>query len=332
MRTPVNPGNNPNQTLNPCNEKSPLQYPVDIDPVPTNCDPELSQKSVLRISDILNLKDQHKMTGVGQSGLCDPMQTGQIVNDLTTPNRNVIYRYSQALRGCDEAMKQLFENIVVIADDGEYFPVPIIYATQERAVAYIMQDNMRKDNSAVVDRIRLPIMSIYSSSMEFNQSRYVFHQALDYGRRLRPDFAPGYATKETYERDTVFGVARGVPIDIGYTLSIWTMHLEDMNQILEQVITKFSPMAYIKVRDINWEIGVKLNSIANNINVEPGDKAHRVVKYQFNLTAEAYIPQPIVRRKAVLKTKMDVFDNIDEKNITEVLDRLEDAVGELKND
>lgn len=340
MRKPVSPGNNPDQTLNPCNDKSPLEYPVNIDPVLPNCPPQPdfcesgSQKTVT-VNPLWALLERANLdkTGIGQSGLCDPMQTGQIVNDVIDPNkRSIVYRYPQAIRGCDEAMMDLFQNVVVIADDGEYFPVPIIYASQERAVAYVLQENMRKDNSAVVDRIRLPILSIYNSGMEFAQGRYTYHKALDYGRSMRSDFAPGYTVSDQYERDTVFGVAKGIPVDIQYTLFVWTMHIEDMNQIVEQIITKFSPLAYIRVRGINWEIGVKLNSIANNLNVEPGDKAHRVVKYQFNFTAEAYIPQPIVRKKAVLKTKVDFFNTTDEEHITEVLDRLEDAVEELEND
>ena len=332
MRKSVNPGNHPEQNLESCNEKSVIQSPTNIDTPPPNCPPDQFKSQKGESGTFNSLLKKIKDTGLGSSGLCDPMQTGQIVNDVPdNSNRNVLYRYPQAIRGCDEAMKDLFGNAVVIADDGQYFPVPIIWASQERAVAYIMQDNMRKDTSAVVDRIKLPLMSIYNSGMEFDQSRYVYHQAIDYGRSLRSDFAPGYTIKERYNRDTIFGAAKGLPYNIHYTLFIWTMYLEDMNQIVEQIVTKFSPIAYIRVQGINWEMGVKLDSIANNLNVEPGDKAHRVIKYEFNFTAEAYIPQPIVRKKAVLNTKVDFFNEIDEKKITSVIDRLEDAVEELND-
>ena len=50
-----------------------------------------------------------------------------------------------------------------------------------------------------------------------------------------------------------------------------------MNQILEQILLKFSPIAYIRVRGVPWETGVKLDSIANNLDVEPGDQNIRVV-------------------------------------------------------
>lgn len=332
MRKPVNDGVNPEQNLNPCNDKSPLVYPYNIDPPPPYCPPDIpeaTQTTVPGRESLFRMNDMPSptKTGLGYSAVCDPMQTGQIVNDIPdNTDRTTIYRYSQAIRGCDEAMLDLFKNVVILNDEGASFPVPVIYATQERAVAYILQDNIRKDDSAVVDRIRLPIMSVYLAGVELDLKRYTFHKALDYGRSLRPDFKPGYTINEKRQRDTVFGIAKGIPVHLSYNLFVWTMFLEDMNQIVEQVITKFSPLAYIRVRGIQWEVGVKLDSIANNLNIEPGDKANRVVKYQFNFTAEAYIPQPIARKKAVLKTQVDVFDNTTEENITEVLNRIEEAV------
>src|SRR5690606_12085900 len=114
-----------------------------------------------------------------------------------------------------------------------------------------------KDNSLVVDRIKLPMLAIYSSDFQFNQERYVYHKAVDYMTELRPDRKPGFTVQERRERDTIFGVARGIPIDVGYTLYAWTLYIEDMNQIIEQIVLKFSPMAYINVRGVPWEVSVK---------------------------------------------------------------------------
>src|SRR5207249_1050089 len=121
-----------------------------------------------------------------------------------------------------------------------------------------------------------------------------------------------------------------IPIDVGYTLTAWTLYTEDMNQILEQIISKFSPVAYIRIRGVVWEVMVKLDSIANNLDTEPGDQAIRVIKFQFNITAETYIPQPIARKKAVLKTRMTFVDGMTEDDITTVLGRLEESVKELE--
>ena len=147
---------------------------------------------------------------------------------------------------------------------------------------------------------------------------------------MRDDGKPGFTLNEKYNRDTVFGFARGIPVDISYTLYAWTLYLEDMNQILEQILLKFSQTAYITVTGVPYEVIVKLDSIANNLDYEPGDQAIRVIKYQFQLTTETYIPQPITRQKAVLKTKIDLVDGLDESEIQQVMARLEDSVKELK--
>jgi hypothetical protein len=103
--------------------------------------------------------------------------------------------------------------------------------------------------------------------------------------------------QEKFKKDTFFGVTRGIPLNISYTLYIWTMYQEDMNQILEQCFLKFSPVAYIRVRGVWWEVIVTLDSTANNIDIEPGDNKLRVMKYQLNMTAKTYLPQPIYRLK-----------------------------------
>lgn len=334
-------------TLNPCNEPGFISD-LNIDPPPPFCRevksiktsgtidhmpyPE-SQKDVISSADLSWLEDatQNKL-GQGGNALCDPQITGHIINEqgMSAPNRNVVYRYAKSLRGTDEGVKDLFSDIIVIDESGKAHQVPIIWGTQEKAVAWILQDNVRKDESLVVDRIRLPILAIHPSSMNFNQDRYIYHKAVDYLRDYSRDSVPGFTTKEQYERDTVFGVTRGLPVDIGYSLYVWTLYEEDMNQIVQQILPKISPMGYIRVKGISWEIGVKLDSIANNVDFEPGDKNTRVFKYQFEMTAETFVSQPIVRKKAVLKTRIEVVDSTNEEDITQVLARLEQAVKELE--
>jgi len=328
----VNPGNHPIKGLNECNEISPLQASVNIDEPSPNCPtpiPMSSQKDVSQLPTNGWLEDAStKKVGIGQEAQCDPMQTGQIVDDLRNPKRGVAYRYSKALRGADEAMLDLFRNLVVLDEDGKAHPVPIIWATQERAVAYVLQDNIRKDDSLVVDRIKLPMLAIYSNDIQFDQSRYTYHKAVNYMKTNKPGFT---MNEGGIPNSTVMGFSRGIPVDIGYTLYGWTFYMEDMDQIIEQILTKFSPVAYIRVRGVSWETIVSLDSINNNLEIEPGDEKMRVIKFQFQMTAKTYIPQPLIRKKAVLKTKVDILNNTDLEEATEVLGRLEETIKEFEN-
>lgn len=317
--------------LNECNTKG-SSPDVNLDPAPPYCgkDLEKSTDNLRGINDdSLNfLKDSAmKKTGYGARVDCDPMQRGLIVNDLENPDRTVLYRYSKSIRGTDEAMLDMFNNVVVIDEDGKAWPIPVLLGPPEKAVAAIVQDNVRKDETLVVDRLKLPLLALTQTNIDYDLERYTYHKAINL---FRKDGKPGLTIGEKYNKDTVFGLARGVPINIGYAVTAWTMYREDMNQIVEQILTKFSHAAYIRVKGVPWEVIVKLDSVANNLDSEPGDQAIRVIKYEFNMTAQTYIPQPIERKKSVLKMKIDLVDGMTEDEITEVMARIEESVKELE--
>ena len=216
----------------------------------------------------------------------------------------------------------------MIDEDGKAWPVPIMLGPPEKAVAAMIQENVRKDETLVVNRIRLPMMAMTQTNIEYDINRYTYHKALNYF--LDEEGKPSITQSERYKKDTIFGFARGIPVNMGYTVTAWTLYREDMNQIVEQIMTKFSQVAYIRVTGVPWEVIVKLDSVANNLNNEPGDQQIRVIKYEFNMTAQTYIPQPIERKKAVLSAKVDFVDGLTDETVTEVLARIEQSVKELE--
>lgn len=310
--------------MEPCGNPDQQSF-EELDNAPDRCDPDPSLKEPGGIL------DEKCDTAYGrEANSCDPMQVGRIVEDMRKPvgERQVIYKHWKAIYGVNEAVTDLFRDLMVVDVNGEAQPIPIIWGTQEKAVAAIVQANVRQDTSLVVQRVKLPMLALYSSDFTPNNERYIYHGAIDYLRRFREDGKPGLTEDEGgLERSTVFGVARGIPIDVGYQLTAWTLYLEDMDQILEQIFRKFSPIAYIRVQGVhNWETIVKLESVASNIEMEPGDQAQRVIKFQFGLKAETFIPQPIVRKKAVLKTQVDIVDAVSDEEITRVITRIEEAI------
>lgn len=301
-----NINNHNSNTPKECSEINLVANPLNEEKASLHCDNDNNKI----------FKDYGKLKKIGVSANVDPMQSGNIINDISKPvNNNVINRYSNALRGCDQGMRDLFKDIIVLDEDGKAHPVPIIDANHEKAIAYILSNNARKDNSLVVDRPTLPLIAINMSGLAPDMSRYTYHKADFYTKSSK--------RTELKDKDTIFGFTRGIPIDASYTMYIWTLYIEDMNQILEQIILKFSPVAYIKVQNVPWEVMVSLDSFANNINYEPGDKEVRVVKYQINFTTKTYIPQPIIRNKTVLKIKTDFHNTTNENDINQVYDRQE---------
>lgn len=313
-----------------CQDINPLENVTNLDKSPDFCskseDPNFRQTT----NSEENWKEEQtfKKTGFGSKINCDPITTGQIINDLKDPVKTAVYRYSKTLEGTDEAAMDMFRNIVVLDENGKAHTVPIIWGSQERAVAAILQDNVRKDDSLVIDRIKLPFMAIIDTNLEVDEKRFTYHKAKNLLRNRRKDSKPGFTVNEKYERDTVFGLARGTPVNVTYTLLAWTLSLQDMKQMLEQIIPRISPMGMIKVKGVNWEIPLKLTSIANNLNPELGEN-QRIIKYQFTMVAESYISMPISRNKAVLDIKTQITNDVDPEKIDEVYANLEKAVKEL---
>ena len=226
----------------------------------------------------------------------------------------------------------MFRNLIVLDEQGKQHTVPIIWASQEKAVAAILQDNVRKDASLVVDRIRLPICAVWNSGISFDQTRFTYQKAYSLLPFLGAN--PGFFKQEKYVKDTIFGVTRGLPVDITYNLYIWTLYEEDMNQILEQVLLKFSPIAYLQIKGVYWEVIVTLDGTTNNIDLEPGDAKVRVLKYQINMTAKSYIPQPIYRLKEMPESICSFRDpqaEIDKPNFMAMSDEeIKNSLEELK--
>src|SRR4051812_34796995 len=110
----------PDKYLSECAEPNPIDPRLDIDPVNPDCpecDRDPSQKDVPLLQ-----SNRHDKMGIGREANCDPMQFGHIVDDFSKDPKTLhapwmasyIPRYSKAKRGCDEVVKDLFEDVVVI--------------------------------------------------------------------------------------------------------------------------------------------------------------------------------------------------------------------------
>lgn len=315
---------NNEQSLNPCGEIGPLVDNLNQDPPPDLCCPTPTLNYVPKDIDSILTRDFQQKTGIGTQGNNDPMMTGQITNNPPArgqfPAQHTIYRYSKAVRGCDEAMMDLFRRIIVNDEDGKEHVVPIMPGTQERAVAAIFQDNVRKDHTLVVDRIRLPMLAIHQTGMDYDMERYTYSEA----RRFTS------FVDEDSPRSHKLGVSRGIPVNIQYSLYAWALYIEDLNQIEEQILLKMNPVAYINIRGVNWEVIVELNSMGKNIDAEPGDQAIRVCKAQFDMTAKSYIPQPIRKVRTALSINREWVNAVSDEEVTEVLQRVEQTARDLE--
>jgi hypothetical protein len=126
-----------------------------------------------------------------------------------------IYKYSKFFRNCDQATMDEFKDIVVLDNDGKAYKVPVIWATEDKAEAYISLVESATvaapiEKQLVNLKIKLPLINIYRGDLFFNEKIYSY-----------------------------------------YHLTARTLYEEHMNQIQEQVVVKFWPKLKNKVGEYN---------------------------------------------------------------------------------
>ncbi len=231
------------------------------------------------------------------------VQRPRMYQPTSDVGRRYIFSYARGIRNTDRAVTDLFSDVAILNDkDGKIYPTPIIWGTAEKAALYVFGEqfvnNERRKEQGLVDRIILPIISLHGTGMEFDNTRYVYHEALR-NPTNEIEGMPAYR-QEKKPYDTKMRMSKGIPINRSYALNIWTKYNEELSQILEQIYLKFSPIAYISVEGVPWETPVKIEGSANNISEDVADQQVRIFKYSFNLIAETHIAQPIRRDKTVL--------------------------------
>lgn len=254
---------------------------------------------------------QQTANGMPEQGKVKEPYDAELARFLN-PTRSVINQYSKTLRSCDQTMLNSFRDLIVLGPDEEPHRVPIVWGPQEKAVAVALGNNVAQDMIRI-DRIKLPIMALTGGECSFAPERFTYHKAF---RWFKSNKTGNYFYgKEKRFGDTVFGEARGMPVDKNYTLHVWSLYTEEMNQLVEQIYLKFDPILTLYVPDVHWEVIAKITGASNGTSAEIGDSAMRIVKYEFNITAETYISRGVMRGKSVfdifLKKDQEFFDNGD---------------------
>lgn len=76
------------------------------------------------------------------------------------------------IRKHEESVMDAFKTIKITDKDGKEHPVPVIYGTPEKAEAYMLQENVGYKDGLVIDKIRLPLISLIST--EIGRSHIIF--------------------------------------------------------------------------------------------------------------------------------------------------------------
>jgi hypothetical protein len=131
-------------------------------------------------------------------------------------------------------------------------------------------------------RARLPLAAISRESHGYNQEK----------------FSPAYHSMNarylSTRGDRVAKVYRPVPFLVDYKMTIWTERKRDAEYILQQVLTRFNPLAEFKMYDgkLSGSVQLRYNGCSDASDKEAGADQHANVRYELTMSAEAWLPLP----------------------------------------
>lgn len=157
----------------------------------------------------------------------------------------------------------------------KYVEVPIKLSIKEKVWYWL---NERKDDEM------LPMITAWVSSIDWASDRAVNDKfeickgastdAMQYQKYLHP-----------------------IPYNLTITMNIWTLHMVDIDQIMEQILPFFAPHIYIRVGldDIGVEFDVKtiLRSATPEVTHEIADEEYRVINYHLDFELQTWFFRPV---------------------------------------
>ena len=226
--------------------------------------------------------------------LADSIQHG-LLSQTEAINPTYLKRYENFFSKLDRSMVLAFADLHILDQGGVPMRVPTVFGTMEKIVYAVFGETAAQD-PAKYSRVRLPICAIIpNGSISLDVERYIFHEAKwwDYkGTERRPD-------------DIVYGMSTGIPISRGYQLTIMTRYVEDINQLMEIALQRFSQSFEIRIGNSPRPTQVIFEGCDTNFADERDPEKVHLYTATISMVAETWLPQPVVRRKAVHTVRID---------------------------
>jgi hypothetical protein len=194
------------------------------------------------------------------------------------------YFYNQSLRKLVIGFGTLFNNISVDhsnPDGGNdlNIRVPITYASQEKFIRRFLEPSSINDGLRIENQ--LPRMSYIMTNIQPDPSR------------RRNVNSPSFTRTTANCSDKPMIISEEVPVNIGFSLFIYTRHIDDTLQIVEQIMPYFNPQ-HIITMDLNEAkpgINIPITMTSNSISERyDGDLSTRRINISsFNFIAKSYV-------------------------------------------
>lgn len=195
------------------------------------------------------------------------------------------YYYNQSLRKVIVGFGSLFSKIYVEHKNETGGPlrleVPLVYSSQEKFIQRLYNPSSITDGTRI--ETQLPRMSFIMNNIVPDASR----------RRGRFSSIQSLTGSNGQCTPNGSGIDNTIPVNIGFNLFVYTRHIDDMLQIIEQIMPFFVPdhIISIDLNDAQQNINIPIVMVSNNLTdrYEGDFNSRRLHVASFNFIAKSYI-------------------------------------------
>ena len=149
--------------------------------------------------------------------------------------------------------------------------VNVFFANPERAIAKMKEDR----------NFKLPLISVSIDDIDEDIDR----------RKTSSNLEISTVWDVKKQRATRIISKASKPINLSFTINVWSKYIEDINQIIESIMLMFNPSLDFKTID-STNTKAFIQQITDNSTMSAGDQKDRVVRKMIIVTAEAYLTNP----------------------------------------
>lgn len=196
------------------------------------------------------------------------------------------YYYNKSLRKLIVGFGSLFSNIYVQHENADGNPtslqVPITYASQEKFIQRLLSPSSITDGTRIENQ--LPRISFIMNNILADPSR----RRVRFSPNVRLNTSPSGGCDNQGSQ-----IANEVPVNVGFNLFVYTRHVDDMLQIVEQIMPFFVPDHIISLsfNENQNSVNVPIVMVSNNLTDKyEGDlNTRRIHIASFNFIAKSYL-------------------------------------------
>lgn len=204
------------------------------------------------------------------------------------------YFFADSIRSVLIGFGNYFNNVFVIRYDEKGEPIKQIQVPLKYGARMKSHDFRVEQESGKKYYIQLPNMTYRIDSIAFASERYSgAGEPRGFYEKYFEVHGVDYVLANKFWSDV-----HPVPVNITISMEAKTEHISDATQILEQIMVRFAPEAYIDLKEfwfINKRRSIKMKCDSSNIEISQdfGEEDKREITATFTFTVEAWLYKPI---------------------------------------